>query len=61
MSKKIIYLLIALCLPALIFVFLKFFGKNQFDIPVYFKDGVEEAPRHVLVITQSLMLYPIPS
>jgi hypothetical protein len=43
MSKKIIYLFLALLLPALIFVFLKYFGKNEFDIPVYYKDGVSES------------------
>lgn len=41
MNKKAIYLLLALCLPVLIFVFLRIYGKNQFDIPVYFQNGVE--------------------
>ena len=42
MNKKIIYLSLALLLPAIIFVFLKYFGKNEFDIPVYSKHGVFE-------------------
>ena len=45
MNKKIIYLLVALALPALIFIFLKIFGKNHFDIPIYFKDGVSDTPK----------------
>lgn len=40
MNKKISYLFIALLLPGLIFLFLKFFGKNEFDIPVYYRGGV---------------------
>lgn len=37
--KKII-LFVALPLPVLVFLFLKFFGKNEFDVPVYWKDGI---------------------
>ncbi|GHN03171.1 hypothetical protein WSM22_46600 [Cytophagales bacterium WSM2-2] len=44
MNKKIIYLFLALLLPVLVFVFLKLFGKNHFDIPVYYSDGVKEVP-----------------
>jgi hypothetical protein len=39
--KKLTYLFLALLLPALIFVFLKYGGSNRFDIPVYYEDGVE--------------------
>ena len=35
---------LALLLPALIFVFLKYAGKNEFNIPVYFDQGVEKVP-----------------
>jgi hypothetical protein len=42
MSKKFIYLFLALLLPGLIFVFLRKFGKNEFNIPVYYETGVEE-------------------
>lgn len=39
--KKLLYLFLALLLPGLIFVFLKYGGSNRFDIPVYYDDGVE--------------------
>jgi len=42
--KKSAYLFLALLLPALVFVFLKFFGSNKFDIPVYYADSVSVAP-----------------
>jgi len=45
MNKKITYLLLALALPGLIFIFLKIFGKNRFDIPVYYKEGVSIATK----------------
>lgn len=41
MSKKPVYLFLALLLPGIIFVFLKYFGKNEFAIPVYYKDGID--------------------
>lgn len=37
--KKIV-LFVALPLPILVFIFLKFFGKNEFEIPVYYTEGV---------------------
>jgi len=40
--KKII-LFVALPLPVLVFIFLKFFGKNEFEIPVYWSEGVNVA------------------
>ncbi len=45
MNKKISYLLLALALPVLVFIFLKLFGKNHFDIPVYYKDGISDLPK----------------
>ena len=45
MNKKITYLLLALALPGLVFIFLKLFGKNHFDIPVYYKDGISDLPK----------------
>jgi hypothetical protein len=39
--KKLLYLFLALLLPGLIFVFLKFAGKNEFSIPVYYQEGVD--------------------
>jgi len=41
--KKII-LLLTLLVPAAIFIFLKIFGKNEFAIPVYYENGVENPP-----------------
>ena len=42
--KKLLYLFLALLLPGLIFVFLKYAGKNEFTIPVYFEEGVNPPP-----------------
>ncbi|MEQ1587995.1 MAG: hypothetical protein ABL895_19085 [Cyclobacteriaceae bacterium] len=42
MSKKPIYLLLALILPIGVFVFLRMFGKNEFTIPVYYEQGVTD-------------------
>lgn len=39
--KKII-LFVALPLPVIVFIFLKLFGKNEFDVPVYYVNGVEK-------------------
>ena len=41
--KKTILILVLL-VPAGTFLFLKFFGKNEFDIPVYYQEGVELPP-----------------
>lgn len=41
--KKLV-LIVALLLPVAIFIFLKFFGKNEFTIPVYYESGVEHPP-----------------
>jgi hypothetical protein len=38
--KKII-LFVALPLPVLVFIFLKLFGRNEFEIPVYYEEGVK--------------------
>jgi len=43
MPRKFIYLFLALLLPGLIFVFLRKFGKNEFNIPVYYETGVTDA------------------
>jgi len=41
--KKVI-LVLALLLPIGVFVFLRFFGKNEFSIPVYYEHGVDSPP-----------------
>jgi hypothetical protein len=40
MSRKVVLLFLALLLPGLVFVFLRFFGKNQFEVPVYHQDSL---------------------
>ncbi len=42
--KKLLYLFLALLLPGLVFVFLKYQGSNRFDIPVYYEKGIAELP-----------------
>ncbi len=42
--KKILYLFLALLLPALVFIFLKFAGRNEFNIPIYYEQGVVNPP-----------------
>lgn len=37
-GKKILFLFLALLLPVSIFVFLKLFGKNEFDVPAFYQD-----------------------
>ncbi|MBL7856080.1 MAG: hypothetical protein JNM57_00210 [Cyclobacteriaceae bacterium] len=54
--KKILYLFAALLLPVLVFVFLKFFGKNEFNVdPLFVHDlpinqsgcSVPQLPYHI--------------
>jgi hypothetical protein len=40
-GTKLLFLILALILPVGIFVFLKLFGKNEFDVPVLHADSVE--------------------
>jgi hypothetical protein len=41
-KKKNIYLSLALVVPVLVFVFLKFFGTNKFQIPIFHQFRIEE-------------------
>jgi hypothetical protein len=43
-TKKIIFLTLSLLLPVAIFIFLKLFGRNQFDVPVMYQEGSIHAP-----------------
>ncbi len=43
-NKKIIFLFLALLLPASVFVFLKIFGRNEFQVPVMYQEGEMIAP-----------------
>ena len=38
--KKVLYLFLALLLPGLIFVFLKYQGKNEFTVPIFYEEGI---------------------
>jgi len=42
--RKIIFLFLALLLPAAVFVFLKLFGRNEFHVPVLLEQGNVAAP-----------------
>lgn len=44
MIKKSILLFLALLLPVSIFLFLHFFGKNEFEIPVYYQGHSDDFP-----------------
>lgn len=39
MGRKIVLLFLALILPGLIYVFLKTFGSNKFDVPILYQSG----------------------
>jgi len=41
--KKILFLFLALLLPVAVFLFLKGFGENQFDVPMLFQEQVEKS------------------
>lgn len=43
-TKKIIFLTLALLLPVVVFIFLKLFGKNQFDVPAMYQESSLDAP-----------------
>jgi len=42
-SVKFLLLFLALALPGLIYVFLKTFGRNEFDVPALYQEGVVPA------------------
>ncbi|MFM7858831.1 MAG: hypothetical protein ACKO96_44630 [Flammeovirgaceae bacterium] len=45
-TTKIFFLFMALVLPIAIFIFLKLFGKNEFDIAIYYANGVDSVCVH---------------
>ncbi|MEQ8302223.1 MAG: hypothetical protein RIB47_02445 [Cyclobacteriaceae bacterium] len=53
MIKRIV-LFTALLLPVLIFVFLKFFGKNEFELPVYYTETIP------ITSSECAEAYPVP-
>jgi hypothetical protein len=44
MMRKAIVLILALALPAAVFVFLKQFGRNRFELPVYHSETLPSLP-----------------
>ncbi|MCF6359744.1 MAG: hypothetical protein L3J29_03180 [Cyclobacteriaceae bacterium] len=38
--KKVLFLIAALVIPSLVYIFLRGFGDNKFEIPVYYSNGV---------------------
>ena len=50
-QKKSIFLFLALILPVLIFLFLKFFGKNEFAVKPLFTESNSEIPTGCLPTT----------
>jgi hypothetical protein len=53
-GKKGLFLFLALLLPVAVFVFLKFFGKNEFEVPLIYANGVSDAP------AECGLEYPVP-
>lgn len=51
MNKKSIFLFLALIFPVLIFVFLKFFGRNEFAVTPLFTETNSEIPEGCLPVT----------
>jgi hypothetical protein len=43
-AKKSLFLFLALILPICIFIFLKFFGRNEFDVPLLHQKAIENKP-----------------
>ena len=43
-AKKLIFLTLALLLPVAIFIFLKIFGENEFNVPLLHQDGSVATP-----------------
>lgn len=43
MRKKSVFLFLLIALPVLIFLFLKFFGRNEFTIPIYYEKGLGDS------------------
>jgi hypothetical protein len=45
-GKKIVFLILALLLPVTIFVFLKLFGRNEFQVPVLHENNIPHTADH---------------
>lgn len=45
--KKSIFLVLTLAIPVAIFLFLKLFGDNAFEVPILFDEGITDCPNSV--------------
>jgi len=45
--KKSVFLVLTLAIPVAIFLFLKFFGDNAFEVPILFDDGITGCPNSI--------------
>lgn len=61
MKAKGIYLFLLILLPVIIFLFLKGFGKNQFDIPVLYTDGLGDTLVNIGCLDRSNSQYYVES
>jgi len=43
-GRKLLFLFAALLFPIAIFIFLKIFGENEFQVPVFYQDGLIGRP-----------------
>lgn len=60
-NKKGIYLFLLILLPALIFLFLKGFGENKFQIPIYYSNGIGDTLRQVTCLERNTDQYIVKS
>ena len=55
--KKLVFLVFTLAIPVSIFLFLKFFGNNEFEVPYFFEEGIKgcegSSPHYVPRISYS--------
>jgi hypothetical protein len=61
MKAKGVYLFLLILLPVIIFLFLKGFGKNQFDIPILYIDGIGDTLTNVSCLDRSNSQYFVES
>ena len=52
MMRKSVLLFLALLLPVSIFLFLHFFGRNEFDIPIHYQSAPAEIPADCAIAYQ---------
>jgi hypothetical protein len=66
-TKKSLFLFLGLLLPVLVFLFLKFFGKNEFDVPLPHQEKIEALAgcdneyAHPYIVKDSIILEIAPA